>query len=231
MDRGDLDAQPTNQRLASLVASIVDLRNRLPQSDALLVGISGIDGSGKGYVTRRLDRRLRERGWSVATISADDWLNLPEICLNRNNPAEHFYEHALRLDGMFEHLVLPLKRNRSVDLVADCGGPKATRHRKKRYLFSNIDIVLIEGIFLFKPAYRDHFDLKIWIECSFEIALTRAIARGQEGLSPSQTRNAFETIYFPAQRIHAQRDLPREAADIVFLNDSRRRSRPEWAAR
>jgi uridine kinase len=78
---------------------------------------------------------------------------------------------------------------------------------------------LLEGIFLFKPTYRNHFDLTVWIDCSFEAALERAIKRGQEGLPPEETVRSFETIYFPAQRIHLARDNPRETADIVFTND------------
>src|SRR5439155_6858688 len=77
----------------------------------------------------------------------------------------------------------------------------------------------LEGIFLFKPAYRHQFDLAVWIDCSFETALQRAIARGQEGLPAAETKKAFETIYFPAQQIHLTRDHPRETADIVFPND------------
>src|SRR5713226_5478286 len=85
--------------------------------------------------------------------------------------------------------------------------------------FLNIDIILLEGIFLFKEMYRDHFDLKVWIDCSFATALLRAMARGQEGLPPQEAKRAFETIYFPAQRIHLARDNPRKAADIVFTNE------------
>ncbi len=80
-------------------------------------------------------------------------------------------------------------------------------------------IILLEGIFLFKPAYQHQFDLAVWIDCSFETALQRAIARGQEGLPAAETKKAFETIYFPAQQIHLTRDHPRETADIVFPND------------
>jgi uridine kinase len=158
-------------------------------------------------------------GHNVAAISADHWLNLPNVCINPHNPSEHFYEHAIRLDEMFGRLVLPLKQTRNVDVVTDCGDAKATAHRKHRYAFSNIDIVLLEGIFLFKPAFRDYFDLKIWVECTFETALNRAIARGQEGLPPEETRRAFETIYFPAQEIHIARDDPRSSADVLFENE------------
>ena len=203
-----------------LAEQIVAARLKAPLHRALLVGISGIDGSGKGFITTQLDQRLRDLGWSVAVVCADDWLNLPDVCVNRDNPAEHFYDNALRLEEMFDRLILPLRNKRRVDVVADCGDAKAVDYRKHHYVFRNIDILLLEGIFLFKSAYRDQFDLKVWIDCSFDIALHRAIARGQEGLPPAETKHAFETIYFPAQRLHFERDQPREFADVVFNNET-----------
>jgi uridine kinase len=186
----------------------------------VLVGISGIDGSGKGFVSAKLADALRAESLNVALISADDWLNLPKVCLNPENYAEHFYKHAIRCDEMFERLIVPLRDQRGVDVPADCGDAKATSHRKRRYVFRDADVVLLEGIFLFKPNHRSYFDLKLWIECSFQTALRRAIARGQEGLPPTETRYAFETIYFPAQRIHLDRDDPRRVADLILHNDA-----------
>jgi uridine kinase len=220
MDYRETDRHSSNRRLASLITAIIDARARMPKGRALLVGISGIDGSGKGFVSAKLADALRSQLINVALIAADDWLNLPAVCIDRKNPGEHFYKHVLRLDEMFEHLVLPLCHSRKIDVVADCGDARATSHRKYRYHFQNIDVVLLEGIFLFKPHYRGYFDFKVWIDCSFETALQRAIERGQEGLSPAETRNAFETIYFPAQRLHLERDRPNEIADFVFVNEA-----------
>jgi uridine kinase len=219
MDHGKLDTNSSDRRLASIVAEILEGRSRVPAMRALLVGISGIDGSGKGFITEKLADALRTKSLNVALISADDWLNLPHVSINRDNYAEHFYEHAIRFDEMFERLIVPLKQNREINITADCADAKATTYREQCYDFRNIDIVLLEGIFLFKPAYRHQFDLGVWIDCSFKCALKRAIERGQEGLSPAETIKAFQTIYFPAQRIHLARDNPREDADIVFMND------------
>lgn len=221
MGDGKFNSDSSDRRLASLVTRIRELRGHAAPNRALLVGISGIDGSGKGFISAKLAGALRARSMNVALINADDWLNLPHICINQENPGEHFYNHALRLEEMFKRLIFPLRDKGDVDLVADCGDAKATLHRKHRYRFREIHIVILEGIFLFKPTHRDHFDLKIWIECSFETALERAIARGQEGLPPAETRRAFDTIYFPAQRIHLKRDRPNKLADLVFLNDPR----------
>jgi uridine kinase len=185
---------------------------------SILVGISGIDASGKGFITEKIAQRLQEAGWRVATINADDWLNPPEVCLSHRTPGEHFYKHAMRFDEMFDQLIIPLKENRAISFVADCADAKGNR-RKHIYEFRKIDIVLLEGIFLFKPAYRRHFDLTVWVDCSFATALKRAITRCQEGLSPAETIRAFSTIYFPAQRIHFGRDNPQVAADFIIRND------------
>jgi uridine kinase len=202
-----------------LVEAIARKRDGDVPNRAVLVGISGIDGSGKGFAAAKLANALRAESLNVAVISADDWLDVPNVCFNPRNHAEHFYEHAIRFDQMFKRLIIPLRDYCEIDILADCGDAKATVHRKHRYVFQNIDVVLLEGIFLFKLGYREHFDFKIWIECSFQIALKRAIARGQEGLAPVETQNAFETIYFPAQRIHLDRDDPQRAADVILQND------------
>ena len=65
-----------------------------------------------------------------AVISADDWHKLPTIRLNSDNPAEHFYEHGLRLDDMFEQVVLPLRDRNAIGVVADYADAKAIVYRK-----------------------------------------------------------------------------------------------------
>jgi uridine kinase len=258
-----VNAPGYKEALDELTHRIIAARLGIPATRALLVGISGIDGSGKGFVSAKLADALRSQPLNVALISADDWLNLPHVSLphhvvksgartprtpkalrarcfapalgvrrvfaslsdqlstlNGNDPAEHFYTYAIRFDEMFERLIIPLRDKRKVDVLADCGDAKANVHRKQRYVFRNVDVVLLEGIFLFKSEHCGYFDLKIWIDCSFRTALKRAIARGQEGLPPAETVKAFGTIYFPAQRIHLARDNPRKATDVIFANDN-----------
>jgi uridine kinase len=230
--------------LDPLHRSILRRRREIPGSRALLVGISGIDGSGKGFIAKRLanslgkvvgaeDDRARleisppgrqtgldRSGYNVALIGVDGWLNLPDLRFSRENCAERFYQHALRLDEMFKSLVVPLRNRREVELEMDFTEETATAHRKHCYRFREVDIILLEGIFLFKRQYRAYFDLTSWIECSFETALARAVRRCQERLPPRETVAAFQTIYFPAQRIHFERDAPQVQADFVLFNDS-----------
>jgi uridine kinase len=186
---------------------------------AVLVGLSGIDGSGKGHVAGRLAPMLADRGVRVGVIHLDGWLNLPSVRFDPNRPAENFYEHAFRLDELFAQLVAPLRSTRSVRVVMDFAEETATSYRPYTYEFHDLDVVLLEGVFLFKRAYRSRFDLAVWVDCSWETALERAIARSQEGLPPDATVQAYRTIYFPAEEIHLARDDPRRSADIILPND------------
>jgi uridine kinase len=189
-----------------------------PGHRASLIAISGIDACGKGYVSAGFARELTARSKRVALIGIDGWLNLPPVRLGGDQPGLHFYRHGLRFDEMFTRLIDPLTITGSVNGVADYTEETAQSFRKHRYQFQDVEIVLLEGIFLFRRDLQKRYDLRIWIECSFETALHRAVARRQEGLSPSETIAAFQSIYFPAQRVHLGKDDPRSCADIVIDN-------------
>jgi len=204
--------------LDEVVREILERRANLPDMRSLLVGVSGIDGCGKGYLAAQLRAHLALQGVIPAILNVDGWLNLPQKRFDRDAPAINFYENALRLDQFFSQLVLPLRERRSIQIVADLVEETASDYRPHTYDYSDVSVVLVEGIFLFKPQYRKYFDLAIWIDCSFSTALARAIDRAQEGLSPADTIAAYETIYFPAQRIHLAQDQPRENADLIFDN-------------
>lgn len=207
--------------LQEAVEQILFKRENLSPQHCLLVGISGIDGSGKGFISHRIGEALQEHGLRVANLNVDGWLNLPHVRFNRENPGEHFYLHAIRFQELFSRLVLPLKKTRTTNLLADYVEETAVEYRKHQYSFTDIDILLLEGIFLFKRQYRAFFDLALWIECSFQTALERAIARSQEGLSPEETRSTYWNIYFPAQKIHFAKDNPWSAVDRIIYNDWR----------
>lgn len=202
------------QHLADL---LIEKCKEMPAEQAMLTGISGIDASGKGSIAAKLAEVLA-RSRNVAIISADDWLNLPHVRFGSNHRARHFYKNALRLDEMFAQLILPLKRQRSIDICADITEETADGFHRFRYKYYDVDVILFEGIFLYMSRYLPYFDLKIWIDCSFESAMRCAIVRSQEGLSPEETVTAYREIYFPAQLLHLTSDRPKASADIIFDN-------------
>ena len=202
-----------------MLGAILEARRNAPASRATLVAISGIDASGKGYVTAKLAEAARANGMRVATINIDGWLNLPHVRFGKVHPAEHFYHHAIRFEEMFAQLVFPLRDQRSLSIEMDFAEETATKYRSQVYAFENVDVILLEGIYLLKRAFQNYYDLSFWIDCSFETALQRAMARGQEGLPPEATLKAYRSIYFPAQEIHFAKDDPKRAATAIINND------------
>jgi hypothetical protein len=53
-----------------------------------LVALTGIDGSGKGYVARLLARQLGARALRTVVINVGRWLNPPEIFVNEEGSCQ-----------------------------------------------------------------------------------------------------------------------------------------------
>jgi uridine kinase len=209
--------EPVAMGLGTAVDRIRAVRQRTGTRRATMVAISGIDASGKGYLTQLIDRSLSGSGLNVATLHGDAWLRLPPQQLE--DPVEHFYRDGFRFQEMFSNLVLPLRDKGCVRVIADTVHGAESAYCRSQFEFSCVDIVLLEGIFLMKPDFVAHYDLSIWVECSFGTALQRAVSRRQEGLGPEETIRAYRTLYFPAQLLHFERDAPRAAADLILDND------------
>ena len=195
-------------------------RARARSSGSLLVALSGIDGSGKGYTAGLLRQALESQGTHTALLHADDWLRPPRQRFGSPPSARHFYENAFSFDAMFAEVVTPLRRDGHIDTTVTLGGQSGLL-RRTTYRFPDVDVVLLEGIFLLRRELLPSYDRTIWIDCTFATALERALQRNQEGLSPEQLEHEYRNIYFPAQHHHAIRDAPRERAGIVVLNDDR----------
>ena len=93
--------RPEWDLLHPVVGRICELRER-SKTRATLVGLSGIDASGKGYLAAKLENLLSLAGLKVALIGIDGWLNLPHIRFSMVQSGRHFYEHGLRLAEMFK---------------------------------------------------------------------------------------------------------------------------------
>jgi len=207
--------------LGTVVNEILDARSSISSERSVLTAITGIDASGKGYFTERLVGALQTKGVCAVAINVDAWLNLPNVRFDISNPAEHYYHNAIRFEEMFAQTILPLRDHRSLRIVINYADETATEYRRRIFEFEDVDVIALEGIYLLKRAFQAHYDRSIWIECSFETALERAVSRAQEGLPPKETIRDYRTIYIPAQEIHFQRDNPKGVATLIANNDPR----------
>jgi len=97
-----------------VIQKILEKRLAAPNTRSLLVGISGIDGCGKGFLAKQLEAYLALHAVTSAIVNVDGWLNLPEKRFDQRAPAENFYENAIRFEEFFTQLVIPLRERRSL---------------------------------------------------------------------------------------------------------------------
>lgn len=207
--------------IPSLVEKILKKRSEVRLDKSVLVAVSSIDGSGKGYITEKIVAETNRKGIRAIAINIDPWLAPPGERFNPENPGEHFYRHAFQFDDIFKTLICPLKENRAINLTRLLTGQLGTPF-VQTYDFQNVDVIVLEGIFLLKRSLRHYYDLTFWIECSFETALQRALQRNQENLPPDSIVRDYHNIYFPAQKFHFAVDSPLQAVDATYVNDSKR---------
>ena len=158
-------------------------KNNIPSQQVFIVAISGIDASGKGYIATQLVQELSNRNKSVFLENLDAWLNLPKVRFSPENKAENFYQNAFRLEQLQSQILIPYRQENRVNCQVLYLEETWTNFEPRQVCIEDCEILIIEGIFLFQPQLLPFFDLKIWIDCSFETAIQRAIARNQEGLS------------------------------------------------
>jgi uridine kinase len=196
----------------------VESRKAGAPAHAPLVGLSGIDGSGKSTFAAAVVAALARRGLRIAALALDLWHRPRAERMGGTDPAQRFYDRAYRFDELFTHVLEPLRRTRSVRAEADALDVASDGLVRRTWEFKDIDLILLEGIFLFRRDLAARFDRRWWIDCSPRVATTRALARNQEGLDGEALRLEYETVYEPAQRLHFKLDYPVAHADLVFEN-------------
>lgn len=211
---------------AADIADAALARPPRPGNVAALLGISGIDASGKSTLAREVASVLSERGVPHVLLSVD-WFHtpadvrfqpgaLPAHAAAASDPGEHFYRHAFRWDDLFDTLIDPLLASGSCDAEVGIHDMPTDRITPRRIVHTGVRVVVLEGIFIFRSEAVNRFDLRVWIDCPFETALRRALARNQEGGTPDSLRADYQRVYFPAQRHHIERDRPAERCDVIL---------------
>ncbi len=205
--------------ISSLAKKLLDSFADHDKKTVFTVGISGIDASGKGYISKQLQEKVESFGYNVANINIDPWQNPIDVRLKKENAAENVYENIFRWNQFFNQLIFPLQKNKRIYLETEGIRGDADIYYPLIYDHTDLDVLLIEGILLFKKKYLLHYDYKVWIDCSFETALQRAIQRNIENLDEARLIYDYETYYYAAQRLHFKRDDPQKAVDVIFYND------------
>lgn len=192
-----------------------DLHTQKGSNKAKIVAISGIEGGGKRELTEKVAEALRLTGISVAIVHTVDWEAAQNIRFNVMNSPQEYYLNAYRLDDMVEQLILPLKlfgRVKTSVTLKNVLNPRTTN-----YDLDNIDIILIEGVYLLQKAYLELYDYSIWVKSDFDSAFARLNNQFEAKQSYQALLNLFEGLIKPAAQYHIYTDDPQGNAKSVYI--------------
>ena len=118
-----------------------------------IIGINGIDTSGKTVFTENFSRYLSDIGYKCAVIHIDDFHNPLELRRSGADELDAYYHNAFDYDKLIAEVLRPYKENGRIDrdvlcLNLDTDQYELTRH----YVLDENTVVLLEGVLLFRAA-------------------------------------------------------------------------------
>jgi uridine kinase len=81
-------------------------------------------------------------------------------------------------------------------------------------------ILVADGVFLQRPELDPHWDLRVYVDVSFDEVLRRGVARDQEWMeSAAAAEHRYRTKYIPGERLYVDAVRPRDRAQVVVGNE------------
>lgn len=172
--------------------SAVILSEIANRDTVLIVGLDGPDCSGKSTLTQALTGNLM-KVCSVLPVHFDDFLNTQDYLERCEKPLPRRFREDY-FDWFAMRGLLTLLEGRRNDR-------------------SKIDVILVEGLFLFERSRFDCFSFRVRLELSPELVLKRALRRDVGVLGNEEwVRSHYQNECIPAQIDYIESARPSEVA-------------------
>lgn len=209
----------TPQYLAAveqIATSIIEAANISPRP--LLVGVNGVDTSGKTEFTRTLADLMQEEGFAHTVVHLDDFMN-PKAKRHRgDNEIENYYAHAIDFGTVRDAILAPARSNAIPPRLTF----KHSHPARDDYVLTHAyefsaspSAILVEGVFLFRPELADFFDLKIYLDLPLSQVLARAALR-DESWGGQAVLQKYREKYIPAQAWYLSLAQPAMLANFTI---------------
>lgn len=192
--------------------------SKINKNRPTLVGIDGIDGSGKSIFSKALTEFLNARGLNAIHSSVDYFHNPRVIRHNPNKPIHiSYFEDSFNYTVLRELLLDPLKKStrnfcvtKHFDHKVDAQIPS-----KKINILSNM-ILVFDGIFNHRDELKEYWDLSLFLDVEFHEAYRRMASR--DGCPPDP-KEEINKRYYQGQKHYFELCNPKSRASVVIDNN------------
>jgi uridine kinase len=203
-----------DRRLPVFDKIAAEIVQRKQPDKPFVVGISGIDCSGKTVFATDFQKYLDAKGFHTQLIALDDFHNPRAIRYSGADQSENYFNKSFDIQKIIRELLIPLKKKGKFTVslkLLDLQTDKDTMTRQ--YSLNHQTIVLLEGVFLFRQELAPYIDYKVFLEIPFAESKKRASLRDSQ-----ETRDKYDTKYLAAQQKYLLAYPPLSTADLIIDN-------------
>ena len=198
-----------------------EINMRKPKERAFVIGINGVDCSGKTYFAAGLEDYLKRNGHVTQLINLDDFHQPRKIRYAADARDEGYYERVKQglifdFQGLIDELLAAVQQGRYIAKTLTLLDWQTDEYNiKKRFTIGRDMIVILEGVYLFLEKSVRYIDYKVFLDVPIEAWRERAQVRDSE-----EVFARYETRYLPAQMEYLEEYPPKEVADVIIDNAS-----------
>lgn len=179
-----------------------------------------MDTSGKSEMTSLLAEELVRMGLPVQIIRLDDF-HRPRAERRRDELPEpvQFYEHTFDFERLRNEVLTPIRDKGRLDEIFVCLDLlEDTWTVERHYLVDEATVVLLEGVFLFRPEIADFLNLVIYLQVKDTTVIDRASSRDVP-IHGEEILKKYHSKYLPAQRAYLEEFPAEDNADVIIDNN------------
>lgn len=186
-----------------------------------VIGIDGIDLSGKTMLAEELKGALERLRKKVVVIHEDDLLNPKSIRYQQGKWSPvGFYEDFFDFRSLARDILIPLREENSIDIEMERVNSITDVYDSLiHHVITHSCYVIVEGLFLLRAELANLFDLTIRLKIPAWLVMDRAMIRDVPRLGDEEyVRKHYLSQSIPAQEIYEKSHRPDLRADIVVDN-------------
>lgn len=194
---------------------IQNLFNQIPQLDQrqrFILGIDGLSRSGKTTFSKEMMETLQKKKMSFCLFHMDDFIVDKEKRYNTGNEEwTEYYQLQWDVGWLTEHFFTKLKKSK--ELTLPFYESSVGKQNWQDIRLPNVNLIVIEGIFLQRKEWKDYFDYMIYLDSSREIRFSR------ESSITKKNIDKFKNRYWKAEEYYIKTVNPKALADLVINNE------------
>jgi uridine kinase len=209
---------PVSPERSVLVTQIADRIVSLGV-DRLRVGIDGLTAAGKTSFGHELAEQISKTGRPVLRASLDDFKKpWRDRHLYDRESGEGYYRNAHDYAAVVALLLEPSGPRGSGE-CALCSIDPLTQvdHSSAVTLAAPNAVLIVDGVFAFRPEINAHWDFRIWLDVDPETSVRRGAERDQDWAG-SDAEAIHRHRYLPAERLYIKEVAPQRLVDLVIDN-------------